>query len=1145
MNNFITARLKGPSLEKLKTIVRGGGACSAFGMPDSYKAALCTHLLREEGRPLLYLTANEQSAFAAAENFDVLGVQAACFPAREIRITGAAARSNDAVLQRTQILAQIGKYHVVTASIDALLPPLVPGKVFRSAAISLREGDEADTAALIAALMRMGYVRTPMVEGVGQYSLRGGILDCFPPGESAVRMEFFGDTVDSLRRFDADTQRSVGKIRQVRIAPVTEAPLDEKGRGALIEFLSSQTFSAGEQAIDRLEQYGYYEEAFQFLPACYDRCATILDYMRQPLVVLDEAGAMREHAANLRLEYLENHKVMFERGLAVPAQAGFLFDYDEIVGRARKAPLVATQTIRGSLDFPVEAQVSFPVQSLPHYHGSMEALAQDLRRYRGENLIVACVPSTQRARRLQKELEAQEFSVFFGKDSQPEALGQADVLILRNRLKNGFYSPQDAFLLLGENDISVSKQTARPLRKKGRMDLFVDLAIGDYVVHDSYGIGVYRGMEKVCLDDVSHDYMVVEYSAGDKLKVPAEQMNRVQKYIGADGATLRLSRLGGQDWNRAKKRVQDSVKELAFDLAQLYAQRQSRKGFAFSKDTPWQMQFEDNFPYDETPGQKTCIQEIKRDMESSRVMDRLLCGDVGYGKTEVAMRAAFKAVMDSKQVAFLVPTTILAQQHYNNLVQRFEGFPVRIAMLSRFSKAAEQKETLRRLELGELDILVGTHKILGRNVSFHDLGLLIVDEEQRFGVGHKETIKNIKTTVDVLTLSATPIPRTLHMSLSGIRDMSVIETPPQYRYPVQTYVMEYSEEMVKDAIAREVGRHGQAFFVFNDVRAIDQFRMKLLELMPQMRIAIAHGQMDERLLERTMLRFSQGDYDVLLCSTIIESGMDLPNVNTLVVYDADRFGLSQLYQLKGRVGRSNRLAYAYFMFRPDKVISEVARKRLVAVRDFTELGSGFKIAMRDLEIRGAGNVLGPQQHGHMAEVGYEMYARMLEEAVRDLRGEVGRKTVDALIDARIDAHIPVEYIGDEPVRVEAYKRIASIVSEEDLSGVWEELEDRFSPPPEPVQNLMMVSLVKAYASRCFITNVGIKQNFASLRFAADAPIDSAALIRIAGGVQGGALVGQEITVLQIRSKADVETMMQKVVEVLRQLIVCNEQEISV
>lgn len=1146
LNNFIPALLQGAPLEQLKTIVRGGGACSAFGMSNSYKAMLGAHLARDMKRPLFYLAANEQSAFAAAEDLEALGIKAAFFPAREFRITGAAAHSNESILRRTQILADIRGYEAVVASVEACLPPLVPERVFHSAGILIRQDEEIDTRQLTVELLRLGYVRTPMVEAAGQFSLRGGILDFFPPGEKAVRLEFFGDSVESLRYFDPNSQRSIEKIRQARIIPATEAPLDAAGKEALMGFLKEHDFSGAEQAVLSLEQTGYYEEACQFLPFCYKSCATIADYMRDPFVVVDEPAAMKAHAANLTLEYLENHKTMLEREMAVKEQAGLLFDYDELVRRVRKRPVVAMQAIRSSLDFPVEALLHFPVQSLPHYHGSMEMLGQDISRHRGGSRVVACVPDSQRGRRLQKELELRGFSVVFGRlgeDGEVDAL--ADIYIIKNRLKNGCYSPQDGLCLLGGDDISVSRQKARPLHKKGRMDIFVDLSVGDYVVHDSYGIGIYRGMEKVSIDDVSHDYMVLEYSGGDKLKVPAEQMNRVQKYIGADGGGVKLSRLGGQDWNRIKKRVQDSVKELAFDLAKLYAKRQNKNGFAFSKDTPWQMEFEDKFPYEETPDQKVCIEEIKRDMESSRVMDRLLCGDVGYGKTEVAMRAAFKAVMDSKQVAFLVPTTILAQQHYNNLVRRFEGFPVRIGMLSRFSKLSEQKETLRLLKQGELDIIVGTHKILGRGVLFHDLGLLIVDEEQRFGVGHKETIKNLKTSVDVLTLSATPIPRTLHMSLSGIRDMSVIETPPQYRYPVQTYVMEYADEVVKDAFAREIGRGGQAFFVFNDVRGIDLFRMKLLEFMPDTRIAIAHGQMDERLLERTMLRFSEGEYDVLLCSTIIESGLDLPNVNTLVVYDADRFGLSQLYQLKGRVGRSNRLAYAYFMFRPDKVISEVARKRLVAVRDFTELGSGFKIAMWDLEIRGAGNVLGPQQHGHMAEVGYEMYARLLEEAVRDLRGEGGKETVDTLIDARIDAHIPAQYIKDEPVRVEAYKRIASIAGEEDLSGVWEELEDRFSPPPPPVQNLMVIALIKFYAAGCGITNVSIKNNLASLRFSPGADVDAGALLRMAAGMQGVTLTGQDITALQIRRKADAEEMMQVVLDILRELKVCNRQDISV
>ena len=657
------------------------------------------------------------------------------------------------------------------------------------------------------------------------------------------------------------------------------------------------------------------------------------------------------------------------------------------------------------------------------------------------------------------------------------------------------------------------------------------------IVHEAHGIGRFTGVETLTVDGKTRDYLKIDYAASDKLFLPTDQLDRVQKYVGADGSEPKLSRLGGSEWQKTVSRARAGAKALAFDLVRLYGLRSKRKGFRFSQDTPWQRQMEAAFPYEETPDQLTCIEEIKADMQSDRVMDRLLCGDVGYGKTEVALRAAFKAAMDGKQAAFLVPTTILAQQHYNTLAARFAGFPIEVELLSRFKTPAEQRRIIERLALGRVDVIVGTHKLLGAKVRFHDLGLLVVDEEQRFGVGHKELIKNMKTSVDVLTLSATPIPRTLHMSMTGIRDMSVIETPPEQRYPVQTFVTEYSGPVIREAILRELGRGGQVYFVYNRVKNMDSFAQRLSELIPEARIVSAHGQMPERKLEKTMLDFMNGEYDVLLCSTIIESGLDIPNVNTIVVYDADYMGLSQLYQLRGRVGRGSRLGYAYLTFMRDKVLTEVAEKRLSAIRDFTQFGSGFRVAMRDLEIRGAGNLLGPEQHGHMAEVGYDLYCKLMDEALKEARGEPRELEVDTVMEVPLDAHISPAYIPAQSDRLSMYKRIASVTGAEDMADVQDELIDRYGDIPEPVQRLLDVALLKAAAKLAYITRIRIKEGEARLYFHPEAEIDPSALIEAANGIEGARLyTGDSPLLMILRKQTSAEEMFRLLFPIVKGLI---------
>ena len=761
-----------------------------------------------------------------------------------------------------------------------------------------------------------------------------------------------------------------------------------------------------------------------------------------------------------------------------------LISCKEILARlARRKCVALTALDTKSPHLDIKARMSIQSRTVNPYNNSFELLVGDLARYKkGGSRVVLLSSSRTRAKRLAEDLMMEGLNTFYSEDFDHE-VKPGEIMVGYGKVKKGYEYAMLKFVVISESDIfgSEKKKKKRHRVYEGeKIASFTDLSIGDYVVHESHGLGIYRGLEKIEVDRVVKDYIKIEYAGGGNLYILATQLELIQKYAGADARKPKLNRLGGQEWNKTKTKVRGAVQEIAQDLVRLYAARQSEKGFAFGTDTVWQREFEEMFPFEETEDQELAIEATKADMESTKIMDRLICGDVGYGKTEIAIRAAFKAVQDGKQVAFLVPTTILAQQHYNNFVQRMKDFPVNIELLCRFRTSAEQKKTVEGLRKGSVDIVVGTHRLLSKDVSYKDLGLLVIDEEQRFGVAHKEKIKQLKTSVDVLTLTATPIPRTLHMSLIGIRDMSVLEEPPMDRIPIQTYVMEYNEELVREAIARELARGGQAYYVYNRVREIADVAAKLAELIPEANVAYAHGQMRETELENIMYRFINGEIDVLVSTTIIETGLDISNVNTMIIHDADNMGLSQLYQLRGRVGRSNRTAYAFLMYRRDKMLKEVAEKRLAAIREYTELGSGFKVAMRDLEIRGAGNLLGAKQHGHMEAVGYDLYCKMLNEAVKAAKGIEVAEQFDTSIDIDIDAFIPMEYIPNEFQKLDIYKRIAGIETEEETEEMLEELIDRFGDPPKSVENLLYIAKIKSMAHEVYFTEVSQKGD--TLRF---------------------------------------------------------------
>ncbi len=1108
-----------PEYARLKTaLIKGEGSAAVFGLGEAHRPHMAAGLFCDTGKTMLIVTANEISAARIQEDMSCYTAGVYHLPARETMLGGKGMAASAGVTARRLVpLTRLagGEPVTIITSAAALLQRMTPPAALAAATKTMRVGDRAEPRAILAHLVNGGYERVDLCEGKGQVCLRGGYLDVFPiTAEYPVRIEFFDDEIDTLRTYDPVSQRSIENIDRVELTPATEMPLTPEARQRGMRALRKR--EGMKQEYDILSEGGIPAGAETLIPLFYPE-AYLTDYLPENAVILiDEPQRVEESAKLAHTTHLDMVSSFIADGSAMPEQA-------ELLG----SPLRLLQT----LDTPYTAMLfaltrtyglirpkalfRFETRPVPKYIANTEALAADMTAWRRAGSTVALYAGSH-AVRLQDMLLDADVDVGVT-DTLKRELIPCEQLIVGETVARGFEYPELKLVVLSEAELYGASQKKKGASHKKRPQLaFSELSVGDLVVHELHGVGRFVGVTTLEVGGVARDYLHLVYAAGDKLYIPTDQLDRVQKYIGGDEVAVRLSHLGTGEWQRTVSKTRESVKKLAFDLVRLYGDRMNRKGFAFSPDTTWQKRLEESFPYEETPDQLTCITEIKRDMESERVMDRLLCGDVGYGKTEVALRAAFKAVMDSKQVAILVPTTILAQQHYNTLAARFAGFPVTVQLLSRFKTPAEVTAIIEGLKKGSVDVVIGTHKLLSKNVQFKDLGLLIVDEEQRFGVGHKEQVKEMRRDVDALTLSATPIPRTLHMSMTGIRDMSVIETPPEQRYPVQTYVMEYSDIVAREAILKEIGRGGQVYFVYNKVRGMERFAEYLRALVPEARIAFAHGQMGERQLERTMLDFMDQAYDVLLCSTIIESGLDITNVNTILIYDADKMGLAQLYQLRGRVGRGSRLGYAYLTFMRDKVLTEVAEKRLSAIREFTQFGAGFKIAIRDLEIRGAGNLLGAEQHGHMAAVGYDLYCKIIDSAVKEARGEKEPPKVDTVMEIPIPAGLQPGYIPRETDRLSMYKRIALIETREDLYDVQDELIDRYGDIPPETANLLNISLLKAEAGRAFVTRLSVKDGEIRFTFDPDAPIDGAKLIAVAENIAGAQMAFADIPALVIR-----------------------------
>lgn len=1033
--------------EILKNRQSREGVIQVAGCVNSQK----THLMYALGDGCEYrvlVFSSEEKAKKAYEEYRFLTEDVYMYPARDLLFYYADIKGKYLTGQRMNVLRVLlekeeGHPVTIITTMEAFLDGLPEPEEVRSRRIMLENGQVLEFSALQEELSAMGYERESQVEGPGQFAVRGGILDVFPLTEELpVRVELWGDEVDSIRSFDAETQRSVENLDSAVIYP------------------ASENLDSGRESVSFLDYFP----------------------MDKTLLFLDEPARLQEEAEAVEEEYFHSRESREEAGVS-EAEDLKIFETRDVIIQMNRFCSIGFTTLETKCGlFKVRQTYSIQAKSVNPYNNSFELLTRDLKRLKRSGYrVVLLSGSRTRAKRLAEDLRDYDLRSFYSEEMD-RTVEPGEIMVSYGYVAEGYEYPMLKFTVISETDIfgKKKKKKRRKAYEGQKIQDFAELKPGDYVVHENHGLGIYRGIEKMEVDKVTKDYMKISYADNGVLYIPVGQMNLIQKYAGADAKKPKLNKLGTAQWGRTKSQVKKAVQAVAQDLVDLYAVRQQSDGFVYGPDTVWQKEFEEMFPFEETEDQIQAIEDTKRDMESTKIMDRLICGDVGYGKTEIAIRAAFKAVQEGKQVVYLVPTTILAQQHYNTFVQRLKDFPVRIDLLCRFRSSYQQKKTVEDLKKGLVDIVIGTHRVLSKDVGFKDLGLLIIDEEQRFGVTHKEKIKKLRENIDVLTLTATPIPRTLHMSLIGIRDMSVLEEAPMDRMPIQTYVMEYNDEMVREAIERELSRGGQVYYVYNRVSDIADVAGRIQKLVPDANVSFAHGQMNERQLEDIMYDFINGDIDVLVSTTIIETGLDIPNANTMIIQDADRFGLSQLYQLRGRVGRSNRMAYAFLLYRRDKLLKEVAEKRLAAIREFTDLGSGIKIAMRDLEIRGAGNLLGEAQSGHMEAVGYDLYCKMLNEAVLQLKGGGEEEIYTTTIDINIDAYIPDSYIKNEYQKLDVYKRIAAIETEEEMDDMTEELIDRFGDIPRKVQQLLHIAALKGLAHSAYVT--AVEQKGESYRF---------------------------------------------------------------
>ena len=1118
-------------MEQLKKDDKKQKAFQITGCLDSQQVNFMSGIAKEYSYSVV-VTHSEKRAREIYEDFLLYTKDVSYYPAKDFIFYSADIHGTLTIRERLNTIRRLveGQKAVIVTTIDGLMDKLIPIRQIKENVLTFQCGDMVNLNKLQKELISMCYERVGQVELSGQFAIRGGIIDIFPLSEeSPIRIDLWDDEIDSIKYFDVESQRSITMLEEVSVYPATEYILSQEQIASGLKKIheemteTEQKFRKDmktEEAhriktvindfTEQLKMGNTNVSVDSFINYFYEETSSLIEYLEQEntIFLLDEPARLEERSSIVEKEFRESMINRLEKGYLLAGQVDVMKTYSRILAlMSRRQMVVFTALEQKVKGIGIADTFHIEAKNIISYNSQFDLLVKDLKQYKKKGYrILILTTSRTRAERLAENLRDYEIEAFYS-ENPDRILKSKEIMVSYGNLHKGFEYPLLKFVVITQTDIfgreKAKKRRAKKQYSGKKIQSFSDLNIGDYVVHENHGLGIYRGIEKIEVDKVAKDYIKIEYADNSNLYILATGLDLIQKYAGSDAVKIpKINKLGTQEWSRTKSKVKTAVKDIARDLVALYSARQNQKGFQFSQDNVWQKEFEEIFPYEETMDQLTAIEAMKKDMESDKIMDRLVCGDVGYGKTEIAIRGAFKAVQDGKQVVVLVPTTILAQQHYNTFTQRMKDYPIRIDLLSRFRTAAGAKMTIEGLKTGEVDIVIGTHKVLSKDVKFKDLGLLVVDEEQRFGVTHKEKIKTLKQNVDVLTLSATPIPRTLHMSLVGIRDMSVLEEPPVDRLPIQTYVMEFDDEMVREAINRELIRGGQVYYVYNRVNNIDEIAAGIAKLVPDANVVFAHGQMSERKLEQIMYDFIEGEIDVLVSTTIIETGLDISNVNTIIIHDADNFGLSQLYQLRGRVGRSNRTSYAFLMYKRDKMLKEVEEKRLQAIREFTELGSGIKIAMKDLEIRGAGNILGARQHGHMESVGYDLYCKLLNEAVAEEKGMEVMDSFETKIDISIDAFIPPQYIKNEFQKLSVYKQIASIESEEEYRDMQDELMDRFGELPKNVENLLSIALIKALAHKAWITeisNIGTQLKFAMYR---EAKIDVAGIQAIVDRYKG-------------------------------------------
>ena len=1076
--------------EKFKDIVKeiklNTTPISILGLVDVAKTQFVSALLEQTNKKICIITYNEIQAKNLLKNLNYFNKKVVYFPKKEVVTYDYDVESKDLIYERMDALNKIytNEAQIIVTTIEACMQEMIAKKDLFSNIISFEFDKNYNFEEIKQKLVNLGYERVDLIEGKGQFSIRGDILDIAITENKGVRIEFWGDEIDSIRYFNISSQRSIEEIRKINIYPAHEYVLNNSIDEVCKKIEETkEDFPYLEEAInndiEQIKSGNYISKIDKYIKCFYNQRNTILDYLlKDTITFVDEIGKVKARVNNILLDNKSLITVLLEKKKFVAQIIENLKDFEHIDIDLKNRQIVYLE----NQDLPLNRpnSFSFTYKELNFYKANTEALIEKIETGLNDNKkIIVLAGNEESCNKLCNLLLEKNIPYKFEKKLEND-ISNKGVLVTTGILSSGFECFDTGLIVITGEELFYSEKKKRKKAvsafKQGEKVVFADLKPGDYVVHKTHGIGQFIGVNTIKTLDITKDYIKIKYKGEDYLYVPTNDLDNIRKYIGGGEAEPRLNKLGSKEWEKTKAKVKNNLREVAQNLIELYAKRKKAKGFAFTKDTPWQTQFENDFPYTETDDQLRCISEVKKDMEKPLPMDRLLCGDVGYGKTEVAMRAAFKAVMDQKQVAYLVPTTVLANQQYEAFKERMQEFPIRIELLNRFRTLKEQKEVIRKLKLGEIDIVIGTHRILSKDIEFKDLGLLIIDEEHRFGVKDKEKIKELKETIDVLTMTATPIPRTLHMSIVGIRDMSVIYEPPQNRKPVQTYVLEYDKEVIREAITKELERDGQVFYLFNNVEGIIRKADEVQDLVPEAKVGFAHGKMTGKELEDIMQEFVEGKINVLVCTTILESGIDIPNANTIIVENADRLGLAQLYQIRGRVGRSNSQAYAYITYKKEKMLSEIADKRLKAIKEFTEFGSGFKIAMRDLEIRGAGSLLGEIQHGHMDQVGYDTYCKLLDEVVKDMQGVEYQEEKDVQIDLNVSSYIPDEYIENTAQKIEVYQNIALSKNEEDIQDVIDEITDRYGNIPKELENLLDIARIKNLCKEKNIIKITQKQN---------------------------------------------------------------------